>query len=122
MLRGSGTGTLPKREILTGLGPVPVRVLKVRSRTEERVLFRLTLVPLHVRRARTVDAALPRLYLKGISTGQMAEALAVLVGPGAKGLSAPVVSRLKRQWRPEGNRDTSLREGILDLADALDGR
>ncbi len=31
----------------------------------------------------------------------MAEALEVLVGPDAKGLSASVVSRLKAQWREE---------------------
>jgi transposase-like protein len=94
-------GYLPEREVLTGIGPVAVRVPKVRSRTEERVLFRSTVVPPYVRRARTVDAALPWLYLKGISTGQMKEALEVLVGPDAKGLSAPVVSRLKRQWQEE---------------------
>lgn len=55
-------------------------------------MFRSSLVPPYVRRAKTLDAALPWLYLKGISTGQMAEALAVLVGPGAKGLSPPVIS------------------------------
>lgn len=36
------------------------------------------------------EAALPWLYLKGISTGQMQEALGVLVGPEVKGLSASV--------------------------------
>ena len=36
-----------------------------------------------------------RLYLKGISSGEMGEALKVLVGPDATGLSASMVSRLK---------------------------
>jgi putative transposase len=94
-------GYLPEREVLTGVGPVPVRVPKVRSRLEEPVSFRSSLVPPYVRRAKTVDAALPWLYLKGISTGQMQEAQEVLVGPEAKGLSAPVVSRLKKQWQEE---------------------
>ena len=94
-------GYLPEREVLTGVGPVKVKVPKVRSRTEEAVVFRSTLVPPYIRRAKTVDAALPWLYLKGISTGQMAEALGVLVGPEAKGLSAAVVSRLKAQWKGE---------------------
>jgi putative transposase len=94
-------GYLPQREILTGLGPVSVQVPKVRSRTQEPVTFRSSLVPPYVRRAKTVEAALPWLYLKGISTGQMQEALEVLVGPEAKGLSAPVVSRLKKQWQAE---------------------
>jgi len=44
---------------------------------------------------------LPWLYLKGISTGDMSEALKVLVGDDAKGLSANVVSRLKAQWSEE---------------------
>ena len=94
-------GHLPAREILTGIGPVPVEVPKVRSRTGESVVFRSALVPPYVRKAKSVEAALPWLYLKGISTGQMQEALAVLLGPEAKGLSAPVVSRLKAEWRGE---------------------
>lgn len=94
-------GHLPERQVVTGLGPLSVRVPKVRSRTDERVAFHSRLVPPYVRRSRTLDAALPWLYLKGISTGQMQEALEVLVGPEAKGLSAPVVSRLKRQWQAE---------------------
>jgi len=97
-------GHLPAREILTRIGPVPVQVPKVRSRTGEPVVFRSALVPPYVRKAKSVEAALPWLYLKGISTGQMQEALAVLVGPEAKGLSAPVVSRLKTEWRGEYDR------------------
>lgn len=62
-------GYLPEREIVTGIGPVKVKVPKVRSRTDEQVVFRSSLVPPYVRRARTLDAALPWLYLKGISTG-----------------------------------------------------
>ena len=39
--------------------------------------------------------------LKGVATGRMREALEVLVGPEAKGLSASVIGRLKRQWEAE---------------------
>jgi transposase-like protein len=98
---GGRNGYLPEREVLTGVGAVPVKVPKVRSRTEDTVVFRSSLVPPYVRRAKTLDAVLPWLYLKGISTGQMKEALTVLVGPEAKGLSAAVVSRLKAQWKTE---------------------
>ena len=94
-------GYLPEREILTGVGPVAVKVPKVRSRGEEPVVFRSSLVPPYVRKARRVEAALPWLYLKGIATGQMEEALEVLVGPEAKGLSASVIGRLKREWEAE---------------------
>ena len=94
-------GLQPTRELLTGLGPVGVRVPKARSRLAEPAVFRSTLVPPYVRRAKAVDAALPWLYLHGVSTGDMREALAALVGPEAKGLSAPVVARLKNQWSQE---------------------
>jgi putative transposase len=94
-------GYQPERSILTGLGPIAVRIPKVRSRGEQPAVFRSTLVPPYVRRARAMEAALPWLYLHGVSTGDMREALAALVGPEAGGLSAPVVSRLKAQWTQE---------------------
>ena len=61
-------GHLPERELQTGLGPVTVRIPKVRSRTGEPVTFRSALVPPYVRKTRSLEAALPWLYLKGIST------------------------------------------------------
>lgn len=91
-------GHLPERDIQTGIGPVTVKVPKVRSKDGEPVTFRSALVPPYVRKTRTLEAALPWLYLKGVSTGEMEDALAVLVGPDAKGLSASTVARLKRQW------------------------
>ena len=39
-----GNGYLPEREILTGVGPVSVKVSKARSRGEEPVVFRSLLV------------------------------------------------------------------------------
>ena len=47
------------------------------------------------------QAALPWLYLKGVSSGEMGAALKVLLGPDAAGLSANTVSRLKRNWAEE---------------------
>ncbi len=94
-------GYHPERKILTGIGPVAVKIPKVRSRHGESVVFHSSLVPPYIRKARRVEAALPWLYLKGISTGQMQEALEVLLGPEAKGLSPAVISRLKRQWERE---------------------
>jgi len=94
-------GYLPERVIQTGIGTVPVKIPKVRSRSGEPVTFRSVLVPPYVRKTRTLEAALPWLYLKGISTGEMAEALKVLVGPDAAGLSASTVARLKTVWAEE---------------------
>ena len=91
-------GYQPARKIQTGIGPVTVQIPKVRSRTGEPVTFRSALVPPYVRKTKSLEAALPWLYLKGVSSGEMGEALKVLVGPDAQGLSASTVSRLKQAW------------------------
>ena len=94
-------GYLPERTIQTGIGSVTVRIPKVRSRTGEPVTFHSALVPPYIRKTRSLEAAIPWLYLKGVSSGEMGEALKVLVGPEATGLSASVVSRLKQAWAQE---------------------
>ena len=94
-------GYLPERELQTSLGPIPVRIPKVRSKTGEAVTFRSARVPPYVRKTKTLEAALPWLYSKGVSSGETGAALEVLVGPEAKGLSASTVSRLKQTWAQE---------------------
>lgn len=103
-------GHHPARPIQTGIGPVSVRIPKVRSKEGKPVTFRSALVPPYIRKTRTLEATLPWLYLKGISTGEMGAALKVLLGPDAKGLSANTISRLKQDWAQEyeGWRDTQL--------------
>ncbi len=94
-------GYLPERQLQTGIGPVTVKVPKVRSRTGKPVTFSSALVPPYVRKTKSLEAALPWLYLKGVSSGEMGEALKVLVGPQSEGLSASTVSRLKQTWAQE---------------------
>ena len=95
-------GHFPERKILTGVGEVDVRVPKVRSRSGSPEPFRSSVVPPYVRRCASLNAAIPRLYLHGVSTGQMRQAVAAVVGSqAARGLSANVVSRLKRSWDEE---------------------
>lgn len=94
-------GHHPERAVQTGIGPVTVRVPKVRAQSGKPVTFRSALVPPYVRKARSVEAALPWLYLKGISTGEMGAALQALLGPEATGFSAKTISRLKGQWAAE---------------------
>ncbi len=116
-------GHLPEREVLTALGPVAVRMPKVRDRSGSGVKFNSGLVPPYVRKARRVEAALPWLYLRGISTGDMQEALSVLLGEDAKGLSPAVVSRLKAQWSEEylawNRRDLSGERYVYVWADGI---
>lgn len=94
-------GFLPEREVLTAAGPIAVKVPKVRDRSGSGIKFNSNIVPPYIRKSPRVSAALPWLYLKGVSTGDMGEALSVLLGEDAKGLSANVVSRLKAQWATE---------------------
>ena len=94
-------GYLPARAILTTVGPVEVQVPKVRDRTGSGVKFNSVLAPPYVRRSARIAAALPWLYLKGVSSGDLGEALEVLVGDGAKGLSPAALGRLKAQWSEE---------------------
>lgn len=78
-------GYQPERPIQTGIGPVTVKVPKVRAKDGRPVTFRSALVPPYVRKTRSLEAALPWLYLKGVSSGEIEAALEVLVGPEAKG-------------------------------------
>lgn len=95
------SGYHPERAVQTGIGPVTVKVPKVRAKDGKPVTFRSALVPPYVRKTKSIEAALPWLYLKGISTGEMGAALKMLLGPEATGFSAKTVSRLKAQWAAE---------------------
>jgi hypothetical protein len=70
----------------------------------ERIRFSSTLLPRYARRTKSLDALLPVLYLRGISTGDMQEALAALLGKGAPNLSPAVLARLKSGWQEEFER------------------
>ena len=94
-------GYLPARTITTGVGEVEVQVPKVRDRTGRGIKFNSSLLPPYLKRSRSVEEVLPWLYLKGVSTGDFAEALSALLGPEAKGLSAATISRLKAKWQEE---------------------
>jgi putative transposase len=63
--------------------------------------FTSAILPRYLRRTRSLEELLPWLYLKGISSGDFAEALAALLGPSAPGLSAATISRLKEAWQGE---------------------
>lgn len=126
-LRGRQTivrnGYLPEREIVTGAGNVTVKIPKVRDRSGGGIKFNSSLVPPYVRKAKRVEAALPWLYLRGISTGDMQSALSVLLGDEAKGLSPGVVSRLKAQWAEDclawNRRDLSQERYVYVWADGI---
>ena len=82
--------------------------------------FRSALVPPYIRKTKSLEAAVPWLYLKGVSSGEMGEALKVLVGPQAQGLSASTVSRLKQVWG-EQRTASDARSVWMQIAGSMSG-
>ena len=117
----------PVRTIQTGIGPVEVARAKVRdrgaAREGERIRFSSAILPLWARRTRSLDALLPVLYLRGISTGDFQEALTALLGKDAPNLSPAVISRLTAEWQGEyerwQQRDLSTRRYVYAWADGV---
>jgi len=111
-------GYMPEREIQTGIGAIGVRKPRVRG-----MVYDSTILPKYMRRAPSIEALIPALYLKGISTGDMQEALEAILGENAKGLSATNVVRLKEQWEEEyvewNRRELSLKHYVYIWADGI---
>lgn len=116
----------PEREIQTGIGGLEIRRPKVRDRAGdagEKVRFTSHILPRWARRSRSLEALLPVLYLRGISTGDFQEALSALLGPDAPNLSPGVISRLTAEWEQEyerwRGRDLSARRYVYVWADGV---
>jgi transposase-like protein len=93
-------GSSPERTLVTGVGPLTIKQPRVYDKREGES-FTSAILPRYMRRVPTIDTLLPVLYLKGISTGDMASALESILGPSAPGLSATNIVRLKRIWETE---------------------
>ena len=89
-------GYQPRRKVLTGVGPVTVRLPKTRDRGDEGRCFRSQLLPTYLKKTRRLEAVIPWLYLKGVSTNDFDEAFEALFGESVKGLSPPTILRLKQ--------------------------
>jgi len=118
----------PERSIQTGIGALDVRRPKVRDRaadvpTEEKIRFSSAILPRWARRSKRLEALLPVLYLRGVSTGDFQEALAAILGQDAPNLSPNVISRLTGEWQQEYDRwqrrDLSARRYVYIWADGV---
>jgi hypothetical protein len=58
-------------------------------------------LPPYLRKTGSLEGLTPWLYLKGVGTGDFAEAFRAFLGPNAPGLSAATVTRLKAAWEAE---------------------
>src|SRR6188472_2262018 len=117
----------PHRAIQTGVGPVEVRRAKVRDRgdvgVEEKIRFTSSILPKWARRTKSLDALLPVLYLRGVSTGDFQEVLTALLGKDAPNLSPAVITRLTADWQADYDawqkRDLSARRYVYVWADGV---
>jgi len=97
-------GHLPERCVATGLGSTPVKVPRSRDRQvsgEDSIRFISQILPPYVRRSKSIEAALPYLYLKGISSGDFEPVMEALLGKGVTGFSADTILRLRKTWQEE---------------------
>lgn len=97
-------GYLPARSIMTGAGPLEIEQPRVRDKSRhagERVVFTSAILPPYLWKSCSIEDLVPWLYLKGVSTGDYAEALQASRGQDAEGFSPNVVVRLKEKWGQE---------------------
>jgi transposase-like protein len=118
----------PERKVQTGIGALELRRPKIRDRAAdvasgEKIRFTSHILPKWARRSRSLDALLPVLYLRGISTGDFQEALSAILGAEAPNLSPGVISRLTAEWETEyqrwQHRDLSARRYVYIWADGV---
>jgi len=115
-------GRLPGRALQTGVGPIEIAQPRLNDRREgER--FHSGILPRYLRRSPSVEALIPWLYLKGVSTNDFQEALKSLLGEGAAGLSPSTIVRLKTVWEAEfhewNERDLSDQRYVYLWADGI---
>jgi transposase-like protein len=114
-------GHLPERDLVTGVGPLTVRQPRVRHR--DGLKYSSAILPKYLRRVPSIDALIPALYLKGVSTGDFTDALVAILGEKAAGLSATNIVRLKAGWEDEyqawRHRDLSAKRYVYWWADGI---
>lgn len=98
-------GKARARKVTCGAGTLTVAAPRVNDRRVDaqgqRHRFTSRILPPYMRRSPKVAEVLPVLYLRGLSTGDFREALPILLGEGAAGLSPTNIARLTAVWEGE---------------------
>ncbi|MFN2242044.1 MAG: IS256 family transposase, partial [Anaerolineae bacterium] len=89
-----------ERTVQMGAGSIKIRAPRVNDRRPEHT-FTSRILPPYMRRSPRLEEAVPVLYLRGLSTGDFAEALEALLGSEAAGFSATTITRLVNVWQEE---------------------
>lgn len=115
-------GRMPARQLQTPAGPMEISRPRVEDRRQGR-RFESSILPPYARRSPSLECLIPLLYLKGVSTSAMPEALEPLLGEGAKGLSPASIGRLAEGWSEDfekwAKRDLSGRRYVYLWADGV---
>jgi putative transposase len=93
-------GKAKERTVTMASGSVQVKAPRVKDkRAGEK--FTSTILPPYLRKSVKVESLLPALYLRGISTGKMSDALEDFFGDGTMGLSPASISKLIKIWEKD---------------------
>jgi transposase-like protein len=120
-------GKAKSRKVTCGAGTLEVQAPRVNDKrvdaNGQRERFASEILPPYMRRSPKVAEVLPLLYLRGLSTGDFREALPILLGKEASGLSPAAITRMTNAWTAEyedfGKRDLSDRDFVYMWADGV---
>jgi transposase-like protein len=120
-------GRAKPRKVTLGSGTIEVRAPRVNDRRVDehcvRQRFTSKILPPYMRRSPKVAEVLPILYLRGLSTGDFREALPVLLGEDASGLSPTTITRLTAEWEQDYSRTgTTSTSGRMGFTSAFGSR
>ncbi len=110
------------RKIATGAGQLEIKAPRIADHRKGH-RFTSAILPPYMRKSPTLEALIPCLYLKGISTGQFKDALEAILGPNAYGLSASTINGMMKGWEQEfeqwNNRSLEGKEYVYLWADGI---
>jgi transposase-like protein len=119
-------GTHSERIIQSSAGPISIKVPRINDRrdipVDQKIKYQSIIIPPYIRKTGKIEDLIPILYLHGVSTNDMQEALKVLLGSDAK-CSPATVNRLLTIWDKEHadwrSRDLSDKEFVYIWADGI---
>lgn len=116
-----GNGYSAERTVKTGAGDIEIQAPRVDDRRDGHK-YESVILPPYMRKSPKVSEVLPVMYLRGLSTGDFAPALADFFGSDA-GLSPKTIERLTTAWQAEhdnwARRDLSGSDYVYVWADGI---
>lgn len=95
-------GYRPERRVMTGVGPVPIKVQRILDLLPQwepgPITFRSAVVPPYRRQTVAPSDTLAALYLYGITTDKIGIALKALLGTQAESLSPELIDQIGERW------------------------